>query len=447
MTAPEAFDDDRLETFLGILEQMAAGDTQLRLPISRKHDELDAIAHAINVLVGELAWTSARMAEAQDARVAAAERAEASKTIFIRNMSHEIRTPIAAMIGFAELLLAADPSQAPPPDMLRRLQANGKAVLSLLDNLLDLAKLDADRITLEPETVPLMDLMQDVCASLEIERRANRVELRAEAADERLGSIVTDRFRLRQILVNLVANAVKFTRDGTVTLVVNTKREADGDHCTIDIIDTGIGIAAGRRGHIFEPFEQGDPHISQVYGGSGLGLTLSRRLARRLGGDLELLHSSPGTGSTFRLVLKSLPAAAAAQSDAHETPAPPAKGIKGMRILLAEDHRDLHLALRRMLEQAGATIASAFDGREAVDQASAAPFDVVLMDLRMPNLDGLAAARTLRGKGYTTPIVALTADPTTLWRAAALEAGCNDVLAKPFTIDHVAAAIRGSRPE
>jgi len=446
MTPPDrlTFAKRRLDEILRVLELMAAGDTEKRLTISDAHDELDAIAHAVNVLVGELGWTAARMLEAQEERIAAAERGDASKGIFLRNMSHEIRTPIAAMVAFADLLLSADPHRPPRVDLLQRLQANGRAVLSLLDDLLDLAKLDADKIVLSPEPVAVIDLVRDVLASVEVERRAKRLEMRVDAAGNALGTIFTDRFRLRQILVNLVGNAVKFTEAGSVTVALRIVGDPHDEQWAVDVIDTGIGIASDRHACLFEPFEQADAEISRVYGGNGLGLALSRRLAQHMGGKLELLLSRPGKGSTFRLMLRSLPASAPGAEILARTADEIETGLAGLRCLLAEDHRDLHLALRGMLEKAGAIVTSAYDGRDAVDQILANEFDLVLMDLRMPQMDGLQATRLLRSRGCASHIIALTADPATFWHAAALEAGCDACLSKPFRIDQVVASIRSS---
>ena len=430
--------DHRVAELLRIVELMAAGDTNQRLVISDKHDELDAIAHGINVLVGELGWATARIIEAQEERAAAAERASAAKNMFFRNLSHEIRTPIAAMLGFADLLSSADPAEPLRVDLIKRLQANGLAVLSLLDDVLDLARLDANKVVLRPESVCVVDLVREVLASLQVDSRAKGLLMRVEAADEALGSIRTDRDRLRQILVNLATNAVKFTETGSITASLGANA---GEQWTIDLTDTGIGITQDQRAHLFEPFEQANASIAQAYGGSGLGLALSRKLAEQLGGTLLLLHSAPGEGSTFRLTLKPL-------KEAEPEPAPPAadektvSGIEGLRVLLAEDHRDLHAALRGLLENAGATVESVHDGREAVERVQSGVFDVVLMDLRMPNMDGLQATRALRNQGYDLPIIALTADPATLRRAEALQAGCDACLSKPFKPDDLISAIR-----
>jgi signal transduction histidine kinase len=440
------FDGDRFAEFLRVLELMAAGDTQRRLEISSSHDELDAVAHGINVLVGELGWATARMLEAQEERAVSAEQANDAKNVFLRNMSHEIRTPITAMLGFANLLDSAGLAGPNGSELLARLQANGLAVLSLLDDLLDLAKLDAQKIVLNPEAVSVFELVREVFVSLEIDSRAKGLEMRVEATDSALGFIQTDRYRLRQILVNVVANAVKFTSAGSIVVSLRTSPDPEGERWSIDIADTGIGIAADRHPHMFEPFEQGGDAIRRVYGGNGLGLALSRRLAERLGGALELLHSAPGQGTAFRLILRPLqtvPKLESLPADVTSVPAAPSiDAIEGWRILLAEDHHDLNFALRTMLAREGATVESVYDGREAVAKAMSATFDVVLMDLRMPHMDGLEATRTLRRQGSLVPIIGLTADPDALNRAEALEAGCVACLSKPFKLEDLTATIQ-----
>ena len=294
------FARDRVAEFLDVLERMAAGDTRLRLTISAGHDELDAIAHGVNVLVGELGWATARTVEAHEERAVAAERANMSKNVFLRNMSHEIRTPIAAMLGFAGLLASDDLAPEKRSELVRRLQANALAVLSLLDDLLDLAKLDAHKIVLNPEPVSVIELVQEVFASLEIDSRAKGLEMRVEAtrrgARHRFGPTAIDFARFWS---TSSANAVKFTDAGGIVIALSATRDAEGERWTIDVTDTGIGIAADRHPHLFEPFEQVDASIARVYGGTGLGLALSRRLAEQLGGSLALLHSAPGAGNSL----------------------------------------------------------------------------------------------------------------------------------------------------
>jgi signal transduction histidine kinase len=437
------FARDRFAELLDVLERMAAGDTRLRLKISASHDELDALAHGVNVLVGELGWATARAVEAHEERAVVAERANMSKNVFLRNMSHEIRTPISAMLAFAGLLASDDLTHEKRSELVRRLQVNALAVLSLLDDLLDLAKLDAHKIVLNPEPVSVIELVEEVFASLEIESRAKGLDMRVEARSGTLGTIRTDRYRLRQILVNVVANAVKFTDTGGILIALSARRDDEGERWTIDMTDTGMGIASDRHPHLFEAFEQLDASIARVYGGNGLGLALSRRLAEQLGGSLELLHSAPGEGTAFRLIVRSLAAAQKAESEAKgAAPGRVRQFFEGLHMLLAEDHRDLHFALRALLERTGATVESAFDGREAVDKAVSGTFDVVLMDLRMPHVDGFQATRELRSQGCSVPIVALTADPATVHRTEALDAGCNACLSKPFKLEDLLASIR-----
>jgi signal transduction histidine kinase/ActR/RegA family two-component response regulator len=443
------FAGERVAEFLRVLELMAAGDTKQRITISDQHDELDALAHGVNVLVSELGWASAREIEAKEERAAIAERANADKNIFLRNLSHEIRTPIAALLGFADLLASGNLTPQDQSDLLRRLQANGRAVLALLDDVLDLARLDAQRIVVTPEPVAVVELLKEVMASVKIGSPAKALDMRIEAAVDVLGTLRTDHFRLRQILVNLVSNAVKFTEAGSVVASVRASKDDHGEPWTIDITDTGIGIAADRHPYLFEPFEQANDSITRVYGGNGLGLALSRRLAEQLGGTLVLFYSAPGDGTTLRLTLKPLPAEAAPHGDTSSTDALDAREsvIDGAHVLLAEDHRDLHMVLRRFLERAGAIVESAFDGREALARAASASFDVILMDLRMPFMDGLQVARTLRRQGCETPLIALTADAATRRRGDALEAGFDECLSKPFTIDDLIACMRSTRPK
>jgi len=384
VTSPRVtFDRARVDEFLRMLEMMAAGNTRGRLSISERHDELDAIAHGVNVLVGELGWAAARLLEAQEERAVSAERANVSKNILLRNVSHEVRTPITAMLAIADVLALSETGPEDRPDLLRRLRTNGQAVLRLLEDLLDLARVDAQKIALALEAVPLVECVSDALATLEIDARAKGLEMRLDTSADAIGAICTDRYRLRQILVNLVANAIKFTESGRIVVTVAV---SDGDDaCTIEVCDTGIGIAPDQQAQLFEPFGQANASIARVYGGVGLGLALSRRLAEQLGGSLVLVRSAPGEG---------------------------------------------------------ATLASAHDGAEAMSLTVSGTFDVILMDIHLPAVDGLQATRLLRAQGCRVPILALTANPSAWHHTQALEAGCDDCLSKPFKIADVSARVR-----
>lgn len=440
---------ERVSALLDVLERMAAGDLDARLPLSDRHDELDAIAHGINVLAGELRYATTQALASQQAReselreaLAAAERANASKNVFLRNVSHEIRTPIAAMIGIADLLGSDVASAADRSELIHRLQANGRAVLTLLGDLLDLARLDANRLVLAPESISVFDLVREVLASVEPETRRKGIDVRVELHDA-LSAVRTDRMRLRQILVNLVTNAVKFTDGGRI--VVSIRADHAEDRWTVDIIDTGIGIPRDRHEQLFKPFEQADPLVSGTYGGIGLGLALSRRLAEQLGGTVALVKSDPGVGSTFRLTFRAL---ADAPTETTIEALDPGEGVRDLRILLAEDHRDIRAAVGRLLEHEGAIVSCVEDGADAVAAGLRAEpaFDVILMDMRMPRMNGLDATRALRRGGVATRIIALTADATDAGRRDALAAGCDACLAKPFTLKDLVAVIGSQRP-
>ena len=305
---------ERVAAFMERLAIMAAGDKQTRFPISPSHDELDAIAFGINVLADELRWASARVAEAD--RWAAdelrrskekAERDNERKSTFLRNASHEIRTPISVILTIADLLALPGLSNEERADLVVRLRANSRAVLSLIGNLLDLSRLEAGKLPVTTEAVSPIALVREVLHGLEPEARRKGLELRVDVEQNAHETIASDGHRLRQILVNVLANALKFTERGSVHVLVGSMRVADRDQLTIDVADTGIGIPADRHEHLFEPFEQVSSSITRTHGGTGLGLALSRRLAEELGGTLALVQSEPGRGTRFRLTLEAFP--------------------------------------------------------------------------------------------------------------------------------------------
>ncbi len=410
---------------------MAAGDESVMLPLSPARDELDAIAHGINVLADELRWANARANEA--------------KNVFLRTASHEIRTPIASILGIADLLSGDHVTDADRADLVARLRANCQALLSLVANVLDLSRIEADKIALTYEPVSPLELVQEVVRSLEQDARAKGVAVRIEFEMSSSMTISTDRLRLRQILVNVIANAVKFTPHGEIRISLGIHRLADGERLTVDVTDTGIGIAPHQIPALFEPFGQADT-IARVHGGTGLGLALSRRLAEQLGGSLVLVSSEVGRGTTFRIAVGA-PAAGVADANrasSRESSRAPdrARVLAGLRVLLAEDHPDLRLAIGRALGIEGARLEYAANGHDAIAMAGQSKFDVVVMDLLMPALNGLDATRELRAVGNHVPVIAISADATPGARTAAIDAGCNAFLCKPFDAGDLVAAIR-----
>jgi signal transduction histidine kinase/CheY-like chemotaxis protein len=447
------FPRDRVEALLDRLECMAAGEG-MNLPISDAHDELDAIAFAVNVLADELRWTHARVADAERERTAElwrakeeAERLSASKSVFLRTASHEIRTPIAAILGIADQLAYSVLSEDDRL-LVDRLRANSRALLSLVGNVLDLSRLDADKLSLTIERVSPLELASEVVKSVEADARAKSIAVRIDSEIAPSLTIETDRVRLRQILVNVVANAVKFTARGVVAVRLRVERHGDAQQLVVDVTDSGIGIDQHHQQYLFEPFGQAHASIARTHGGTGLGLALSSRLAERLGGSLVLLWSEPGRGSAFRLTLATSAVRDAWTSGPHaviQDHAQAPRALEGVRVLLADDHADLRMAIGRALERDGAVMGFAQDGGEAVALAKTGDFDVVLMDMLMPVMGGLQATRVLRADGCRVPVIALSADAVPEMEVATLEAGCNAQLSKPFDPSDLTALIQSVR--
>jgi signal transduction histidine kinase/ActR/RegA family two-component response regulator len=410
-------------------------------------DELSNLAATLNGLFRRIANAHSDLASAR----AAAERANLAKSEFLANMSHEVRTPLTAILGFADLLAdggQVDPAAREGIDTIRR---NGRHLLAVINDILDLSKIEAGRM--DVETLPcspvllareIIDLLRD---------RATQKGLSlALAIEGRVPSIVTtDPLRFRQILLNLTGNAIKFTPSGGVTLRLSFP-EPDATsppRLLVDICDTGIGITTEQEARLFRAYGQAEQSTARQFGGTGLGLTISRKLATLLGGDLTL-HATGPNGSTFRIsiatgpltediefVTQSTADAAAACSTNAPPPAAQSIDLSGLSILLAEDGPDNQRLLGFVLRKAGAKVEIVGDGRRAVDAALAArqaqrPFDLILMDIQMPLMDGFSATRALRAARITTPIVALTAHAMEGDRAACLAAGCDDYASKPI---------------
>ncbi|NVB82413.1 MAG: response regulator [Kofleriaceae bacterium] len=419
------FSGDRVASLLEALEQIAGGDLDRRIKVSGEHDELDAIAHAINVLVGELQIVTTGLRRAKEE----AEAASLAKTMFLRNVSHEIRTPLTVVLGMSDLL-ASQNLPRPRVELFReRIFANGRALVGLLDELLDLAKVEAERIDFDLQPLLVAHLVAEVIASFEADAARKGIKLVVESATAEPMRVFADKRRLRQIFMNILGNAVKFTERGHVA--VRIARSADASQVVIDIADTGIGMTPAQSRVLFEPFMQADATIGRRYGGSGLGLAISRRFTQGMGGTLDVIASAPGSGTTFRLALPatttdaSLPPSAAVHEH-HD--------LRALRILVVEDHDDVRATTVELLRRAGAVVSETTDGLEAIDAAQRSAFDVILMDVRMPKLDGIEATRRLRARGLDVPIVALTADAVPEQRTECMSAGCSGYLPKPLDV-------------
>lgn len=429
---------ERLANLLASLERMAGGDLNHRVPISARHDEVDAIGHAINVLVGELQIMAEGLRRAKEE----AEAASLAKTIFLRNASHEIRTPLSVVLGMSDLIASQQLPENRIDELHQRIVSNGKALVGILDDLLDLAKVEAGKIDFDLHPISLRAMIEEILTSFEGEAERKGVQLLIEDDEAENHRAVADVKRLRQILTNVIGNAVKFTAKGRIA--VRLARSSDEKQVLLDVKDTGIGMTPAQSRLLFEPFVQADATIARRFGGSGLGLALSKRFAEGMGGSLEVLESNHGSGTTFRLVLPS----------AHETDSIEATHdtnrllrfgteLRGRRILVVEDNDEIRSMTTELLELAGATIVEAADGQQALDRAAETPFDAILMDVRMPNIDGLEATRRLRARDITVPIVALTADAVADQEKACIAAGCTLYLPKPIDLSKFIAFLSG----
>jgi CheY-like chemotaxis protein len=349
---------------------------------------------------------------------------------------------MTAILGYADLLVEqiARPESRPelrPADCAETIRRNAKHLLTILNDILDLSKIEAGKLEIERLWYSPLAIVAETIDLLREHAERKGLALRAEVAAPMPARSFTDPTRLRQILLNLAGNAIKFTAHGSVTIRASYDETTNG--LAFEVVDTGIGIRSDQATRLFGAFQQADASTSRIFGGTGLGLAISRRLAEMLGGTLALAASGP-EGSTFRLVVDAgdvtgierttrLEGARTAPGPAAATDAP---SLAGARILLAEDGVDNQRLISFHLRKAGAAVTIVADGRTAVEAAtSEGPFDLVLMDIQMPEMDGFAATRALRAAGIATPILALTARAMEADRDACLQAGFDAFESKP----------------
>ncbi len=385
---------------------------------------------------------------------AKAEEASAAKSDFLANISHEIRTPMGSILGYAERLMSPTLSSVERLRYASIIRRNGKILLDLIDDLLDISKIEAGQLEVERMKISLRQIMGEVHSLLGWRAREKGLgfNVRCESAPSH---IVTDPMRLRQILTNIIGNAIKFTGKGHIDVTIRTRPAVNGQRPKMEFVvnDTGCGIDVGQVEKLFEPFVQADNTTTRKYGGTGLGLALSRRLARALGGDLYLEQTQLGLGSSFVAFID--PGEMDKQdlncelewdefqqirSESHSLF--PERGLQGFRILIVEDGEENRDLFRYYLETAGAYVCEAVDGVDGVEKALAHEFDLVLMDIQMPRLDGFEALATLRLRGYTVPVVALTAHAMKGERERCRQAGFLDHIGKPVTAKGLVETLR-----
>lgn len=371
-----------------------------------------------------------------------AEKANRSKTAFLANMSHEIRTPMNAILGFTEILRDMNLNDKVRKDALSRIDRSGRGLLKLIDDILDISKVEAGKLSVEKSKFSPFEIVTEVAALLRLQAEQKGIQLKTRISESVPEVAHSDQARIRQILTNLIGNAIKFTSTGEVVIEVGTETDTDGknQYLIFEVTDTGVGIDHGDHEKLFQPFAQADESIVRKFGGTGLGLVLSKKLCQQLGGDLVLLRSDVNQGSKFlakveagpfqNFAVAPTPDLEIASSISEEDST--AGLLKETRILVVDDSPDNQLLMRLFLESAGALVDSAGDGEEAISKATSRDYDIILMDIQMPRVDGLQATKRLRSKGYDRPILALTAHAMKEEIDRSLEAGCNEHIIKPI---------------
>lgn len=423
-----------------LLSPVAVGKLQFVLQVVYIGGVILACAEALRL------FRNARRLEQEIERLRQAkaldEAASSAKDQFLAHMSHEIRTPMTSILGFADVLMEPDHSCAERREALQTIRRNASHLFELINNVLDLSKIQAGQMSVERLSCDLPELVQ---AAISLTRQAlhdKKLSFRVVTDDPIPQQIRTDPLRLRQILVNLIANAARFTERGGVELRISCRRTgSDGNNATMRfaVTDTGIGMTSEQVARLFHPFAQADESTARRFGGTGLGLAISKSLAGLLGGDI-IVTSKLNSGSTFTVeidggciagavMIDALPDdQLASPSDAESQRSSPLRG----RVLLVEDGTDNQRLISLRLRHAGVSVAVAENGQVALEHLASQNFDLVLMDLQMPTMDGYTAMARLRENGCTVPVVALTARAGSAEREKCLAAGFEDYLTKPI---------------
>jgi signal transduction histidine kinase/ActR/RegA family two-component response regulator len=385
-----------------------------------------------------------RQARALEEALGRAEAANRAKSEFLANMSHEIRTPLNGVLGLAGVL-ERTPLDEGQRDLVRTILASAGALDVLLSDLLAFARLESGRVELACEPFRLDEAVREAVRLFEPQAAAKGLALSFAAASEACATVLGDAARLKQVVVNLVSNAVKFTDEGSVEAALGRRGSGEAARFVLEVSDTGIGFAPGDADRLFLRFEQADGSITRRFGGTGLGLAICRQLTDLMGGTIRA-EGDPGRGARFVVELP-LPLAG---PDAAVAPEPAAAPAAGLRVLVAEDNATNRKVAELMLAAVGASVVCVEDGRQALEALGAARYDLVLMDLQMPVMDGLTALRTLRAQEAAagqarTPVVVLSANVMPEHLAASQAAGADGHVGKPIRAAELLAALAQAR--
>lgn len=371
--------------------------------------------------------------------------ASQTKSAFLANMSHEIRTPLGAVLGFSEMIANENLTDEEREQYVESVRRNGLLLVNIINDILDLSKVEAGKIGIESKRTLWSEILSDLNHLLKEKAEAKGLRLDTKFIGAEPTAITTDALRLRQVLLNVVGNAIKFTDTGEVRVLMKLEIHGGKTLLRFDIEDSGPGLSSENAAKLFEPFNQADNSVTRKHGGTGLGLALSRNLAKALGGDLRLESSDVGRGSHFVLTVdpgevswESSPKPQALNLRRHE-------GLKGMNLILVEDSKDNQILVKHILEKAGANVQVADNGLEALEIIAGQDFDVILMDLQMPIMDGFRATAELRQAGYTKPIIALTAHALKEEREHSLASGFDEHICKPVDRELLIRTVSGFR--
>lgn len=402
-------------------EEVGRGNFATSAPV-RSRDELGQLAEAINEMILDLKRNTGRRVRAENANQV--------KTLFLASMSHEIRTPLGVILGLAEILKEPNLSRQDQLKYIETIEKTGQNLTRILNDILDISKVETGHFEIEKSTFSLSDFLKDIESMMRVKAEKESDRLLFVRQGEIRDRVFTDRIRLRQILVNLINNALKFTQNGEVKVAYWEQNQV----LHFQIQDTGVGIPKESQERLFQAFYQTDEGTQQVEG-SGLGLVLSKRLAQALGGDVILKESQLKKGSTFLVTIRNEQiedTRTKSESKPMQGNVVQANTLADKKVLVVEDVLDNQMLTKLYLARKGMEVQFAQNGAEGVQKALENDFDLILMDMQMPVMDGYTATKQLRDKGYQKPIIALTAHAMKEDRERCLQSGCDDYLTKPL---------------